>query len=414
MKFPFEKLHFLKSRGLDDRRPAEKWGGYSTDLEANPNVYSHEEVAESNHEGWLVNGYRNGENMKHHLLVFDLDVYKAPDGFDPDRVTVPEDTPIVKSQSGGLHVYFVVSSPAKAQESDFKLQDHVPFDIDIRGEYVKHHVVAPADIPGVGGGYELVNDADIQHVFTPAEAAKRVQVDGEPALRYDPGGVAGSSAGYEREDLDPPEELPKCYGAGLSLRAEAPEDPDLNTHKVNVLTALAGLASGYDVKTVVEHFVEDFYPGAASHADRDRTRYQVEHIARKLDSGEYSPPSIESLRKYGILPLDESCNCGLPGHDGNEHEKSPYYSVDLAHIGQKSGIEGNPYEEPKAMLAAALQAREEYTELDGSKPPYKALLAVAKLAGLDVADPDEGILGESTYKVARRIFDDLEPGEIAE
>lgn len=411
MKFPFEELHYLKARGLGDKRPQEAWGGYSTDLADNPKVYDAGQVQESDHGAWLINGIENSDVMDHHLLIFDLDIYKAPDGFDADRVEVPDETPIVQSQSGGLHVYFVVSSPSRAKESDFKVQEHVPFDIDIRGEYVKAHVVAPSDIPGVGGGYGLVNDASIQHVFTPDEAAKRIQVDGEPAVRYDPGGFAGSSAGFERENVDPPQELPKCYGAGLALRAEAPDDPDLNTHKINVLTALAGLAAGYDTETVVQHFVEDYYPGKPSHADRDRTRYQVEHIARKLDSGEYSPPSIDSLRQYGILPIDETCLCGLPGHDTEKSNQSPYFSVDLAGVAEQHDVEGNPHQDNQALLSAALWAREEHAGLEGTKPPYKALVAVAESAGLRMDDADKQILGENTYDVAKRIFADMEPGE---
>lgn len=416
MKFPYEEFHYLKAKGLDDKRPLEKWDGYSTDLAKNPNVYSHDYVQDSHRNAWLINGIQNTHSMDRHLLIFDLDIYKAPDGFDADRVKVPDETPIAKSQNGGLHVYFVVSSPSRAKESDFKVQESVPFDIDIRGDYVKAHVVAPADIPGVGGGYELVNDASIQHVFTPAEAARRIKVDGEPAVRYDPGGFAGSSAGYEREDVDPPAELPKCYGAGLALRGEAPDDPDLNTHKVNVLTALAGLASGYDIETVKGHFLEDYYPGEddeePTRKDKERTDTQLRGLAQKLDDDQYSPPSIDSLRQYGILPIDEACLCGLPGHNTKKANKSPYFSVDLAGVADKHGIEPDPYENKKALLSAVLWARDDHEKLEGTKPPYKALVAVAESAGLDMDEPDKGILGENTYDVAKRIFADLEPGEV--
>jgi hypothetical protein len=37
---------------------------------------------------------------------------------------------------------------------------------------------------------------------------------------------------------------------------------------------------------------------------------------------------------------------------------------------------------------------------------------VAREVGLSFEDPDEGIMGKSTYTVARRIFDEMEPGEV--
>lgn len=407
MKFPFEELYYLKARGPDDKRPAEAWGGYDEPLSENSDVYNHDDLTKLPGETWLLNGIRDKEHMSHKLLIFDLDTHKAPDGFDPDRVTIPDDTPIVRSQNGGFHVYFVVNTPTTGKESDFQAVDELPFGIDVRGEYVKHHVVAPSDVPGVSSGYEIVNDETIKHVFDPAEAAERIKLDDEPALLHNPG--CSGAGGYERGEIDPPDDLPKCYAAGLSLRREAPDDENLNTHKVNVLTGMLGLAAGYSVDDVVTHFVEDYYPGDPDDADRERTTYHVEDIAERLDN-RYSPPAVSTLKEYGILPKDESCTCGLPGHTQENMAKSDYYNAGLEGVARAEGY-GDPFEDNLAMLKTCLKVREE-AGLAHAKPPYSALQAVADHCGLNMEDREEGILGKSSYKVARRIFDDLAPGDL--
>jgi hypothetical protein len=408
MKFPFEELYYLKARGPDDKTPAEAWGGYGEPLSENSDVYSHDELTKFPRESWLLNGIRDKEHMSRKLLVFDLDIHKAPDTFDPDRVGIPTDTPVVKSQNGGFHVYFAVTTPTTGKEADFQAVDELPFGIDVRGEYVKQHVVAPNDVPGVSSGYDIVNDESISHVYDPGEAAERITLDGEAALSHSPG--CSGAGGYERDEIDPPDELPKCYAAGLSLRQEAPDDENLNTHKVNVYTGMLGLAAGYTVDDVVTHFVEDYYPGDPDDADRERTRYHVEDIAERLDN-RYSPPAVKTLQEYGILPKDEACTCGLPGHTEAKANMSEYYNAGLETIANVEGL-GDPFEDNHALLKACLHAREETPEVADEKPPYGALIAVAEHVGLDMDDPDEQILGKTTYKVATRVFDDLQPGDV--
>ncbi|MHB9286606.1 hypothetical protein ACKVMT_06155 [Halobacteriales archaeon Cl-PHB] len=410
MKFPYEDLYYLKARGPDDKRPAESWGGYGQDFAEADTVYTHADVRMLPGDHFLVNSMKHSPHMSHQMLIFDLDIYKAPAGFDADRVTVPTNTPVVKTPSGGFHIYYAVNTPVRGQESDFRLNAVLPFDIDVRGEYVKHHVVAPNAVPGVGGGYELVNDAPIKHVPDPGDAAEAIKIDGEPAIYHESGDWGG--ADYEREEIDPPQEMPKCYAAGLTLRAEAPDDHD-HTHKVNVLTALAGLAAGYSVEQVADHFIDDYYPGDPAHADRERTEYHVEHIAGKLDRGEYSPPKVSTLHSYGILPRGEWCYCGLPGHDGETDDMSRYYThAELDEVARLHDLDGDPYDDNQTLVRACLYARDENPNLADEKPPYGALVAVARDCGLNLEDSDNGLLGESTYNVARRIFDDLDPGDV--
>lgn len=286
------------------------------------NVYSHEEVVASDHEHWGICGIQDIVSSPLKLLIFDVDIHKAPDNFDGEHITVTtDDTPLIKSQSGGAHTYAAIRADEAGQESDFSVTTYIPFDIDIRGSYVKHHVVAPNDIPGVETDYEIKEDSRI-NIVEPADACEFVRyvpdlddVDNSIALlehNPDGGGYDGGIA-IDR-DVEPPEEMPTCYHRGLQVRHANPDDPDANTHKVNVLTALCGLAAGYSIDDMVEHFVDDFPPGP--NADEEETRYQLKHIAEKVDGGDYSPPAISTLREYGILEDGETCNCDIAYHGG--------------------------------------------------------------------------------------------------
>lgn len=313
-------LWYIQLGAYDSKYPADEWGGYSQSFDASDDVYSYAEVVQSDHEWWAVCGTKDFDHGSLSTLVFDLDVHKAPEGFDVDRVTVPENTLIVRSQNGGLHVYFKVHADrGELQESDFQmLADDLGWDIDIRGSAVSMHVVAPSEITGVNTPYEVVNNAPIRTVTDPADAAERIQLDDEPLLRFDPGGRVGSGVEIDR-DVEPPKEMPTCYHRGLQLRAAAPDDHP-NSHKVNVLTALCGLAAGYDLDAMQQHFVDDYPPG--DDVDPETSRYQLEHIAQHVDRGEYSPPSISSLRDFGILEEDEVCSCDIPYHGQNGSHRS--------------------------------------------------------------------------------------------
>ncbi len=199
----YERLWYIKLRGEDDKRPLEEWGGYDQGFETGDCVYTHDEVVESNHDWWGVVGYREEDpRMSRELLIFDLDIYKADD---PEaaakHLTVNEGTLIVRSQSGGQHVWHTVTAQKGAwKESDFEIHEDLEFDIDVRGSTVSHHVVAPADIPGVGGSYEVVNNESISNKLAVEDVCCEVQLDGEPAVKYNPtrgfGGGDGDS-GYE-------------------------------------------------------------------------------------------------------------------------------------------------------------------------------------------------------------------------
>jgi DNA primase large subunit len=48
--------------------------------------------------------------------------------------------------------------------------------------------------------------------------------------------------------------------------------------------------------------------GTSADFDEDKTRYQVEHITGKISGTEYTPPSCETMRTYGLCwEPDELC-----------------------------------------------------------------------------------------------------------
>lgn len=304
-------LWYIQLADFDSKFPADKWGGYSQSYVASDDVYTHQQVVDSEHDNWGVVGCQDFDHGTLTTLVFDLDVHKAPEEFDPERVSVPDDTLLVRSQNGGLHVYFKAHvDRGELAESDFEMTDDLGWDIDIRGSAVSMHVVAPGDIPGVDSPYEVVNDEDISAVMDPADAAERVRIDGEPLLEFNPGGRIGSGVDIDR-DVEPPDEMPTCYHRGLQLRHANPDEHP-NTHKVNVLTALCGLSAGYDVESVVAHFCDDYPPG--KDVDRESTDYHLRHIADHIDRGDYSPPAVSTLRDFGILDDNEGCQCEIAYH----------------------------------------------------------------------------------------------------
>ena len=311
LAFSPEDFWYIKLDGYGSKFPPESWGGYSQSFVASESVFSHSEIVRSDHDYWGICGCKDFDHGSVSTLMFDLDIHKAPDDFDPDRISVPDDTLLVRTQNGGFHVYFKTHcETGELQESDFQMTADPGWDIDIRGSAVSMHVVAPTEIPGNESPYEVVNNEQIRTVMDPEDAASRIQLDGEPLLEYDPGARAGSGVEIDR-DVEPPEEMPACYHRGLQLRHASPDD-HANTHKVNVLTALCGLAAGYGVDTMVEHFVDEYPPG--SDADRQSTRYHLQHIADHVDRGEYSPPAISTLREFGILGEEETCDCDIEYH----------------------------------------------------------------------------------------------------
>lgn len=305
----YESLKYIELRGGGDKRPAKKWGGYSQDFDEAEHVLNHESVVSHSSEEWAIVDIEDRHKMSLALLVFDFDKYKLPDDFDASRVDVPTDTLVTESQSGGLHIYYALHAwRGQYSESDFNVHDEL--DIDIRGSAVSMHVVAPNDIPGVAGDYEIIVDEPIKVRPSPSDVVGGISIDGEPAIEFDENSSPSSSDCDWDIPEQPPDDLPKCYHAGLCLRREAPDDHP-NTHKVNVLAALCGLAAGFNPEDVCGHMCGEYAPedGEVDVSDKEKTQYQVQHLFEKLESGDYSPPSVSTLQSYGIIANDESCDC---------------------------------------------------------------------------------------------------------
>lgn len=404
----YESLRFIELRGGDSKLPAQKWGGYNQDFDDAEHVHTHEEVEGHPSEEWGVVDCEDFENGSLSLLIFDIDVHKAPEDFDESRLDVPEGTLMTRSQNGGFHAYYKVHFPrGELNEGDFHFAENLPFDIDIRGSAVSHHVVAPADIPGVGGEYEIVNNNPVTAVFEPTAACEGISLDGEPAIEYDE---------RKRVDIDfdrpaePPEDMPTCYHAGLSLRAAAPDDSNLNTHKVNVLTALCGLAAGYDAEEVASHMCGEYAPqdGDTDLSDQEETEYQVQHIESMLDGGQYSPPALSTLRAAGILDDGESCgeDCEIEMHDTRSQSERDAAETIAEFTAEFDPVEDRPEkptilpaDSPEELSEEEEQALEEWP----SGSDVKAVRdAIPRLTDEDYEAVKEPIAARMEEKTCRR------------
>lgn len=92
--------------------------------------------------------------------------------------------------------------------------------------------------------------------------------------------------------------------------------------------------------------------------------------------------------------------------DPQAGDMSEYYHYDLDSVAQRHGS-GDPFEDATALLRACLAAREENPELEDAKPPYKALVVLAERFDLQMADPEERILGKAGHKFAIELFGEL-------
>lgn len=113
--------------------------------------------------------------------------------------------------------------------------------------------------------------------------------------------------------------------------------------------------------------------------------------------------AVEELRQAGF---------DIRRYTGGD-EISDYYAYPVAATAREHGY-NDPFDDEKALLRVCLKLREKYDGLDGADPPYGALVALAGHVRLDFADPEEQIMGKTTYKVASRMYDELEPGDLGE
>jgi putative DNA primase/helicase len=102
----------------------------------------------------------------------------------------------------------------------------------------------------------------------------------------------------------------------------------------------------------------------------------------------------------------------IPRYVGDD-DISDYYAYPIDRTARTNGY-GEPFEDDIALLRTCLRLRDEHPELSDATPPYAALVAIADIFSLLMADAEEGILGDSGYRYASEIYDELTLDNLAD
>lgn len=135
----------------ESKRPVAEFGGWPIDPE-HEGVFERETVEESNHDWWAIVAHKTSS-----LLIIDVDLYKMSESqkaqVDVGWFGILDDTRIVKTPSGGIHVYLL---------TDCKFEDlpqtieHVDLKGDVargyalshpKSEYVVKNDKRPVEVP---------------------------------------------------------------------------------------------------------------------------------------------------------------------------------------------------------------------------------------------------------------------------
>jgi hypothetical protein len=107
------------------KKPMMPYGGFDQDFENADNVLSHDEVMNDDHPRY---GYIAHQSSKQ-LGILDLDLDK-PEALPANDLTARSDLPIIKTQSGGLHIPFLVP----ADTEPLRVTPRYDSWIDLKGE----------------------------------------------------------------------------------------------------------------------------------------------------------------------------------------------------------------------------------------------------------------------------------------
>lgn len=157
----------------------------------------------------------------------------------------------------------------------------------------------------------------------------------------------------------------------------------------------------------------------------DNPYYDID-IRQVADTG-----AFRSYRDDPANPVSRSWQGPSPKHGGTktDDKKSANFAVNtdtnewycFAHgvgggpmslIAQLEGVTScsnslSIHNNPKKLLKTALAARDKY-DMGGKKPPYEALVQLAKMVDMPMADRDAGKLGKVNYKHTLKIFEGVE------
>lgn len=294
-KFWFIKLRDYGNRG-ERKKPAEAWGGYSTDFEENDNVYSYMETVKSPHKNFAIVGYKD-EN--HQLVVLDLDSHKIDD-FDPTKMNRPLDgVPIIKSvkegrEIPGFHFYILLSDKELSIQG---AQDYVDIKANKKG-----HVVSPWH----NDDYVLAKQSRMSPFPNVTELNRVFDYDGKALMssRYEYSGELDDDVDFEPKTC-PPNELPKCIKDLLTMRRDIPRDGTYqNPWKLDSALGRRLVAHGYE-KSRAMNFLEN-YPPQDGYDERESS-YQLDLLYQK----QLIPESTSTLRELGVFDEDEWCACDV-------------------------------------------------------------------------------------------------------
>jgi|GEM_PF-5721561 len=91
---------------------------------------------------------------------------------------------------------------------------------------------------------------------------------------------------------------------------------------------------------------------------------------------------------------------------------APTTNVNCADVPKKGGASNWLQNKPVELLRTCLWVRDNGGVPADAKPPYAALLGVARIVGIQTQSPDT--LGKTAYSVARSVYDELQSGEVSE
>lgn len=236
------------------------------------------------------------------------------------------------------------------------------------------------------------------------------QSNGRPANGSEPTGSSNQSESADYGDTAPLEEVYRALD-DLNVREVA---EDTIVHKWNK-KATSGKGQGFyptwgrDSNGTANYISEKVWHDTGCGDYGTVVEMALIH-AGNWTRGEIATGSdwVEGIRELRKLDYDVP----LPQGDDLPEDASPYYSFDLKGISDEHGIAASPYDDDDALLRTCLIVRDEYDGLNDASPPYAALVALADYMDLSFANPDEQILGKTSYKVASRMFEDLEPGDL--